>query len=484
MTAAVSAHEAGAEVLIVDKIASATGWAHLMTCCGTQWQIDSGLDETPEELAAQITRYSDSSPDQDPDMVLFVAQQSKDTADWLVEHGFEFSRACCINGEPFEGPRLLATKYGRDAYNAMTKPMEDLVLNTEGITAMYNTEALELTVDESGAVTGAVLKAKDGHLINVNAGSVVIATGGFLGDDELVRKYAAWVPNYGKLEGNALWSRGDGFAVRAGLRLGASVCAHGGVGMIYKNMEGANTDFAGQALQVDVSGKRFCDESTTRWMRCAKALETGTGYVYVIYDSDLPATLYSTVSSSGGSQTMTPGADVLAGVEAAIEAGTAFKADTIEGLARQLGIDAATLVETVDTYNGWCESGVDEEFGKPAELEGWVDEPGHLEDFTIPQTTQMFKLLNPIKTPPFYATRAFINTYQAFFTFGGLKITQNGEVLTTDGTTVPNLYAAGEAANGQFVGTVYPFSGLNALNCYVFGRICGTNAAANAGATA
>ena len=97
-----------------------------------------------------------------------------------------------------------------------------------------------------------------------------------------------------------------------------------------------------------------------------------------------------------------------------------------------------------------------------------------------PQIEQEFRLLNEIKTPPFYATRVTYNSYQLFQTFGGLKIDKQAQVLDVEGSPIANLFAAGEAANGQMIGATYPFSGLAAAGTYIYGRLAGQSAAANA----
>ena len=81
-----------------------------------------------------------------------------------------------------------------------------------------------------------------------------------------------------------------------------------------------------------------------------------------------------------------------------------------------------------------------------------MDDPAPVGDFTYPQIEQEFRLLNEIKTPPFYATRVTYNSYQLFQTFGGLKNDKQAQVLDVEGSPIANLFAAGEAANGQMIG--------------------------------
>lgn len=478
-SSALAAAEAGASVLVIERSGSCTGKHHVLAAWGTALQKEAGFDPTLDEYVASICAYKDRSSDLDEDMVRYTVEQMAPTYEWMEAHGVEFGRCCAINGEPFAGLSSVASVHGRDTAKAFTEVFEGCCLDA-GVEFMFDTEANGLLLGEDGAVRGVTATASDGHVLEIHARSVALGTGGFGGDDELLRRYAPWIPNFGPLDETGQWTLGDGFAIREGKRIGADLCSQGGGGLIYKNFEGANTDLAGQALHVGSDGKRFCDESAIRFARTRSALDAGNGEAFILYDADLVNELYTGASSSGGAVATGEVSEAQEVLDAAIEAGSAYKADTIEELARLMNVNAAVLSETVAVYNAACVSGVDDQFGKPAIKIGVMDDPAHVGDFTYPQIEQEFRLLNEIKTPPFYATRVTYNSYQLFQTFGGLKIDKQAQVLDVEGSPIANLFAAGEAANGQMIGATYPFSGLAAAGTYIYGRLAGQSAAANA----
>lgn len=140
-------------------------------------------------------------------------------------------------------------------------------------------------------------------------------------------------------------------------------------------------------------------------------------------------------------------------IEAAVEEGTAFKADTIAELANAAGLDAVVLEETVQRYNELCAAGSDEDYNKEAQ---W---------------------LIAFETAPYYLVPAFPI---ALGTFGGLSIDTQAQMISTEGTPITNLYAAKEVANTDYFGEVYPVSGSYITFSIVSGRIAGVQAAANA----
>ena len=125
-------------------------------------------------------------------------------------------------------------------------------------------------------------------------------------------------------------------------------------------------------------------------------------------------------------------------LEAAVEAGLMVKADSVEGLAEQLGMDPAALANTVETYNGYCETGVDEQFGKPAEL------------------------LNKVEGDTYYAVKMYSYAYGSC---GGLDINEHFQVLKTDGETVINgLYAVGTDSMGVLFTDKKPYVTYGGVN--------------------
>ena len=121
-------------------------------------------------------------------------------------------------------------------------------------------------------------------------------------------------------------------------------------------------------------------------------------------------------------------------------------ASSIEGLAKKMGCDPATLQATYDRYCELVEKGVDEDFGKPAEF------------------------LHPIKGPKFVALRMHPCVT---VTFGGLETDVSARVMKPDGSVIPHLYAAGEVAGTGMYGTQYPTCGTSIGSALFYGRIAG-----------
>ena len=136
-------------------------------------------------------------------------------------------------------------------------------------------------------------------------------------------------------------------------------------------------------------------------------------------------------------------------VDAMVEKGIIYKADTLEDLAKQIGCPSEALKTSVEKYNSYVDAGEDPDFGK-----------------------NVFG--TKIETAPFYAV---IEKPSVHHTMGGLTINTDAEVLNEDGTAIKGLYAAGEVTGGIHGGNRV---GGNAIaDIMVFGRIAGKNAATN-----
>ena len=147
-----------------------------------------------------------------------------------------------------------------------------------------------------------------------------------------------------------------------------------------------------------------------------------------------------------------------------------------------MDINVAAFKETVEAYNGYCASGDDAEFGKPATRMGRVFDPDDPKEYDLDLIDKEFVLLNEIATAPFYAIEMTVQASALSGTAGGIRSNTNGEVLDVEGNIIPNLYAVGESSNGHLIGYFYPQSGTSLCMCFCFGRYAGAAAAANAGA--
>lgn len=440
LSAAVSAADNSAKVILVEKMASLGGAS--ITCggellaAGTDMQKEQGIEDSPEALAEYWIEKGEGHVD--GEMLKTIAAAGPETVQWLQERGVEFGKVTFSYNDPRQNP-LRNHKTLDMGGTGFILPMIEAA-EKAGVEVRLETPATELII-EDGAVKGVICE-NEGRKVEILAKSVILATGGFANDQKLVEEYCPAFGTYGTFLGEA--HQGDGLVMARDA--GAEIVAGGGA--IVNPMDVGPTglqDPGGVFLNVTPAGKRFADESAY-WFNRSKILyfDEGYSYYYSIMDSQYP----------------------LEGLEDAVEAGTAFKADTVEDLAKQLEMDGSTLKATIDSYNAICESGNDTEFGKPAR-----GDKGSMES-TLEKDVS---LLNAINTAPFYAVK--IGTSGLTGTFGGPKVTMNGEVVSVDGQTIPGLYAAGEVANGQLLYHAYPCSGTSIQFCATMGRFAGKAAA-------
>ena len=309
-----------------------------------------------------------------------------------------------------------------------------------GVQILTETPAVGLIQDEEGNVVG--VKAQDhGAEVTVNAGAVILATGGYACNQEMLAEYAP--DAVGTWPESSPGSTGDGIVL--GTAVGADTVFKGGfIGWKVVSPGNDQTTAVGAPLYgaanlvVNAEGNRFADESRDYPFLYDDMAKDGSDVFYFIFDSGDKETkdLVNNVS------------DTVKNLELAVEAGFAFKADTIEELAEVSGLTG--LVAATEGFNAAIESGVDEAFGR--------DTAGMI----------------PVVNGPFYALQCKKATLG---TFGGLNTQITGEVLDTEGQVIPGLYAAGEVANGNFFPRLYPSSGAALGEAVVFGVETGKSAA-------
>ena len=271
---------------------------------------------------------------------------------------------------------------------------------------------------------------QDGHVTGVRtqdeeiaANWVILATGGYARNKDMVARYPVAHYFSNVPHGNV----GDGLT--AAEKLGARNFEHPAVQVVYTSLTngvGINDE---SGLIVNDRGERVVNE----W-----------SYQYTVSDA---------IARSGSNCAwyITSGKEPYGGVQYGYKAAVAGKskdpcAASIEGLAKKMGCDPATLQATYDRYCELVERGVDEDFGKPAEF------------------------LHPIKGPKFVALRLHPCVT---VTFGGLETDISARVMKPDGSVIPHLYAAGEVAGTGMYGTQYPTCGTSIGSALFYGRIAG-----------
>ena len=354
-----------------------------------------------------------------------IADTSLENFNWLVENGVEFSK----NIEPLHERRKPARghyvavqdgKVEQDGHGwAITQPLEKKAREA-GVEILLETPANKLITDDSGAVVGVECTNAQGQKVIINAKAVILATGGYDNNPELLKEYAPLVePVYTTV---AVGNVGDGLIMAR--EVGAKIEANGGAILLYLDLAAGVGEVGG--LYVDTTGSRFMDE-TDFWFRRTKILmDRNQKGMYYITDSKGKLDNFDTL----------------------VEAGNIIMADTIEELQEKLGM--TELTKTVERYNTLAKKGKDEDFNKSPDYLIAVDEG------------------------PFYAV-PFLPITSG--TFGGPLTNENGQVLSNSGDIIKGLYAAGEVANGDVFYQEYPGSGSSISMCIAFGRIAGRVAA-------
>jgi len=426
LSAAIEARNAGASVLVLEKLSHVGGNTYIsggyVYGTGSKYQASKGFtDDTPEALVEYWMERAEGNAWRE--MLELVAKKSGETLDWLVENGVEFGDPMATGISPVT--RALRSPSGGVG---LVEPIEKKAREA-GAEILLNTTAEQL-LTEGGKVTGVRAVSGNDTLI-VKAKAVILATGGFDVSREAKAQYSPDIVDQESISspGNV----GDG--IRMALEVGADLVMKGGYIGLYKVPEvsyrsSVNKRFT-NALLVTEEGKRFVNEAIDYPILHKAMVQTGSPMFYQVFDSTIQ----------------------FDDVETAIELGVAFKGDTIEELAKAAGLPEKTLKETVERYNAACKAGVDEEFGKAAER------------------------LVAIEQGPFYILKLAPATIGSL---GGIKVDLDTHVLNAQGTPIEGLFAAGAVANGDFFNKTYPASGTSICMCFTFGRIAGTNAAAYA----
>lgn len=391
--------------------------------------------ESPEFNAVQLFfRFSESAI---PDRLYEMICRSKDDLDWLVSLGFPVSEkgGFCIGDN---WPRWFYSTqdhHGNGYIRVMSEAIEQQNLDVE---LLMETRANKLLTDENGRVNGVTATAVDGTTYTLNASQgVVVATGGFASNSELVKKYSdgRWPDGFENLPtSNDPAVTGDGILMAEELGAQMYDMGHLQILPVSDPVTGQINTLVGaaQGMYINKEGKRFEDESTDRDTMVRSILHQPDSTFYIICCQANSFLDENNVNESG-----IPVPELVAN-------GKLYTADTLDELAEQIGVPADVFNETVATFNEAVEKGYDEEFGRSAFA---INIPG--------QTVA-------IGEGPYYACP---RKPARHITKGGILINENAQVLDQNNEVIPGFYAAGEVTGGTSV------AGL--VNCIDTGRLAG-----------
>ncbi len=314
-------------------------------------------------------------------------------------------------------------------------PAQHPVVQAEklGVQILLNTKATEILTND-GAACGIKAESTE-HDYTINAKSVIIAAGGFGANFELMASFNPALAN--AVTTNHAGATGDGILMAEAI--GADTVDMDQIQLhptVYQEtgMLVSESVRSMGGILVNAEGKRFCNDMSTRDAVSNAELEQPGAYAYIIFDQRI--------------------VDDLKSCQKYISNGLTVSSDSYEGLAKEMGLTgdaAANFVETMNTWNASVAAGEDAEFGRNNGMDG------------------------DLSTAPYYAIKIAPGIHH---TMGGLKINTDAQVLDTDGSIIPGLYAAGETTGGVHGGN--RIGGNAVCDFVVFGRIAGSNASAYA----
>ena len=427
MAAAMSAAEAGAKIACVQREATPS----------SQGNMAAGVDlnQTSEAGKQALISYLIKLADHRSNRALLEAwaDNSFEALSWFREAasagGIEVNsdepqadRVLHINGYDVY---LHANTYFRIGHDEVVKAIAPIA-ESAGVEFFFSCPAQQLVTDESGRVTGVVCE-EDGKNVLFNASKgVILATGDYQNDDDMMAYYLPDLQNLGRKQMN---KTGDGHKMAVWAGGAIEDITHTKMLHDFDGGPGSMADMPFLAVKND--GTRFCDETLgMSLMNNFLRSEADQGDYNQIFDSN-----YMTAAAEWPGKLFDPEAiKVYMPEEDGEKTGVfkdqiaTFKADTLEELAEKLGItDTAAFVESVKRYNECVAAGKDLDFGKEA------------------------KWLTAIDTPPFYGIHRHVRVSAVV---SGVNVGPNMEVLAVEtNEPIPGLFAIGNTA-GNFYGGV------------------------------
>ena len=365
----------------------------------------------------------------DPELVKTLCEGTADAIDWLDENGITLHNVSSFGGASVKRIHRPVNEEGKVvSVGAYMIPLLQENCEKRGIDIVLNTTVDTILTDANGAAVGVSGTDKDGNTVVVNAKSVILATGGFGANLDMVTQYKPELAGF--MTTNAAGAQGQGIEMATAIGAGTvdmdQIQIHPTVeantaALITEGLRGDG------AILVNANGERFIDEVGTRDVVSAAEIAQPGSYSWLIVD-----------------QAMVDASSVIQGY---IKKGYTKTGATYEELAKELDVDPAAFANTMETWNGYVEAKNDPDFGRTS-------------------------FANPLNNGPYYAIKVTAGVHH---TMGGVTIHSATEVLKEDGTVIPGLFAAGEVTGG--VHGANRLGGTAVADFVVFGRIAGESAA-------
>ena len=364
----------------------------------------------------------------DPALVETLCANSADAIDWLDEHGITLHNVSSFGGASVKRIHRPVNAEGKTvSVGSYMIPLLQENCEKAGVKMMLDTTATEILTDANGAAVGVKATGASGETVTVNAKAVVLATGGFGANLDMVVKYKPELKGF--MTTNAPGIQGQG--IEMAQAIGAATVDMDQI-QIHPTVEANTAALITEGLRgdgailINEEGQRFIDEVGTRDVVSAAEIAQTGSYSWLVVDQAM--------------------ADASSVIQGYIKKGYTVTGATYEELGKAMGVDAAAFAETMEKWNGYVEAKNDPDFGRTS-------------------------FANPLNTAPYYAVKVTAGVHH---TMGGLKINANTEVLNEKGEVIPGLFAAGEVTGG--VHGANRLGGNAVADFTVFGRIAGAAA--------
>ena len=430
LSAAIAAADKDCKVIVLEKQGIIGGNTNYSTgginAAETSSQKALGIKDTKESFFNDT--WNGGHQIGDKTLIRSFVDHAAATIEWLIGLGADLSDVGLMGGSSIKrthrpkggsaiGPHLMKVLHKA----SMSKDIEIRTRNKVcGLLA------------EKGRVTGVQVENADGSAYKINAKAVIIATGGFGGNLQMVEKYKPELHGFSTLNHNG--ATGDAFEWVTGI--GGGLVQMDQI-QIHPTAEAKNHILITEAVRgngavlFNSEGKRFINEMDTRDVVSAAILAQYGQTAFLVFDQKVR--------------------ESLASIETYVAQGLLSSAETPGNLAEKAGIkDTTAFSEEIGRYNEAQKTGIDKDFGRPASA-----------------------MPLPLATPPYYAVEV---TPAIHHTMGGIKVDASLHVLKPDGTIIPGLYAAGEVTGGLHGGN--RLGGNGVADIVVNGKIAGETASA------
>ena len=430
LSSAILAKGSGASVVVLEKMPYLGGNTNFasggMNAAGTKQQLAAGVTNDSPKIFYDDTMKGGHNLN-NPALLKTLTENARYSEEWLVDLGANF---CFRKGRG--GGQSIARGHGPCDGSSVGPEVLRVLLkkaNADKIDIRKNNQVVDIVMKD-GKVAGVKVKTPKGEE-TIDAKAVILATGGFGANLDLVAHYRPELKGFSTTNQPGAQGEGLKLAEKAGaaftdidqIQIHPTVIKRDGH-LISESMR------ARGAILVNQEGKRFTNELLTRDVVSQNELKQPGQQVYLIYDQSI----FDTNKLSRGY----------------FEHGYSVKADSVADLAKKINVPVANLEATFKDYWNTYKTGKDTAFGRP-------------------------EMVIPLDKAPFYAAKV---TPGIHHTMGGVTINPKTEVQSTEGKSIPGLFAAGEVTGGVHGGN--RIGGNAVADIVTFGRIAGQNAAAYA----